>query len=397
MGLEGITILDLTQNSPGQSACSALADLGASVIAVGRPGYGKARGFARAWSVGRNKRSILVDVKDPRGKEIFHRLARGADVVVEGFRPGVTDKLGIGYEDLRRLRPDIIYCSLSGFGQDGPYRDVPGHDPQYQAISGALPLDEQGRPFLPTTNWADRQACMNVQVAVLVALLVRERQGGGQYIDVAISDSMTTVPQEESVGHPLVERILTGGPPGSEAPPSKFLQGKFPCFKVYECGDGKYLSLGIIEPWFWERLCKHFGKSEWISHQEDEGPLRDEMFAFFRQAFKSKPRDEWYRILSSPEVDTQVSPVNIGYEVIGDPHVRAREAVIEVETPGGRKMWQVGFPFKMSVTRGQVWRSVTVAGQDTVAILEGLGYAEQEIRALERDRVIEALPADFAP
>ena len=386
--LQGITILDLTLNAPGQAACSALADMGASVIAVTRPGYAAARGFNGAWSVGRNKRSITLNLQDPRAREVFYKLARASDVIVEGFRPGVVNRLGVGYESIRKIQPKIIYCSLSGYGQDGPYRDFPGHDINYQAIAGMVPLDKKGRPFLPTTNWADRQASTNLEVAILLALVVRERHGVGQYVDVSYADASTTIPADECFKTPGIDRVLPGGPPGSESPPSKNLQGIYPAYNMYQCKDGKYISLGIIESWFWEKLCVYFGKPEWAKHQTDEGKMRARVRAFLRRKFKEKPRDEWFHILSQ-QVGTQVAPVNIGYEVMDDPHMRARESVIQVETPGGGKMWQVGVPYKLSVTKGKVWRAATVAGQDTVAILKELGYGAADIETFRKENVVE--------
>jgi len=388
--LKGITILDLSRTSPGQDACCMLGDMGADVIFVGEPGYARRMGYRRAWSVGRSNRCILLNLREERGREIFYQLVKRADVVVEGFRPGVARRLGVDYETLQKHNPRIIYCSLSGWGQEGPYRDVAAHDLNYQGIAGMLPLDKEGRPMMPTTNWCDRQATMNLMVAILTALLARERLGVSQYVDTSYVDAAVTLPAEEGHKDPRAESVRPGGPPGSLNPPWSFLRGEHPCYNIYQCRDGKYLTLGIIEPWFWERLCRYFGKEEWIPHQRATGALAEEMFAFFRKKFMEKDRDEWVRILIE-EVDTQASAVNLGYEVTQDPHLRAREAVVEVDIPGG-KMWQIGIPYKFSKTPGSIRRPVTLAGEDTIPILKELGYSQAQIDELLQAGIVETAP-----
>jgi crotonobetainyl-CoA:carnitine CoA-transferase CaiB-like acyl-CoA transferase len=340
-----------------------------------------ARGFSKVLSVGRNKRSILINIKDDRGLEIFHRLAATADVIVEGFRPGVAERLGIGYEAMRRHCPRLIYCSISGYGQDGPYRDHPGHDINYQAIGGSLPIGEDGRPRMPTTTWADRCATYNLQSAILLALLLRERSGEGRYVDVSIADSMVTLPLAESHRHPAINRIYNGGPAGSESPPPAAFHGHQPWYALHECADGRFLALGCYEPWFWKTLCDYAGHPEWTELQNDDGPGLAERRAHFEAMFRSRPRDAWLRVLQG-ELNLPVSPVNAGYEVIEEPHLQQRGVVRQAELPGGHRMWQLGPPFRLEGLHDQQRRAVTIVGQDTRDILQHLGYADGEVDAL---------------
>lgn len=370
--LQGIKILDLSRTGPGQQATTMLADLGADVTAVEQPGFiqrraaGGSVGAAYGRNVGRNKRSILVNLADPRGREVFLRLARAADVVMESFRPGTVTRLGVDYEAVRAVNPRVVYCSLSGFGQSGPYARMPAHDIQYQAVGGLLPLDAEGRPRVPDNIWADRQAIMTAVIGILTALVARERLGIGQYLDAAYLDGAVT-------------------PPGRHW--DEMLAGAYPCYNVYECADGRYIALGIREPWFWERLCKLVGKEEWIAHQRPQGALHAEMTAFFQATFRTRPQAEWTRLFL--EHDIEGAPVNIGEDVLRDPHLAARQSLVAVDGGEGGTSWQTASLVRLSETPWQMRRPFTWLGGDTDAVLAELGYDEATRAALREAGVIE--------
>lgn len=370
--LDGMKVVDLSRTGPGQWVTTTLADLGADVVAVEQPGFlarrttGSAAAAGFGISIGRNKRSILLNLADERGREIFFRLAEHADVVMESFRPGTAARLGVSYEDVQRINPIVVYCSLSGFGQTGPYARLPAHDIQFAAIGGMLPLDDRGRPAVPRYVWADRQASTNAVTAILAALVARERMGIGQYLDVSFLDPAVTLP-----GSHLDDMLL----------------GAYPCYRIYECADSRFVALGIREPWFWERFCRFLGKDEWIEHQRPEGALREEMQAFFDAAFRSRPRDEWVQIFL--EHDIEGAPVNQGDDILADPQIAEREMVVDVEDAAGGPARQLGSSLKLSRTPWRLDRPFTRLGADTDAVLGELGIDEAWRTTLRADGVIE--------
>lgn len=370
--LDGIKVIDLSRTGPGQQATSLLADLGADVTAIEQPGFiqrraaGGSVGASYGRNIGRNKRSILLNLADPRGREIFLRLAGDADVVMESFRPGTVAKLGVDYEAVRTVNPRVVYCSLSGFGQSGPYARMPAHDIQYQAVGGLLARDAAGRPRVPDNIWADRQAIMTAALSILTALLARERLGIGQYIDASYLDGAVTAPARHW---------------------DEMLAGAYPCYNVYQCADGRYVALGIREPWFWERLCRLLGKEEWIAHQRPAGTLHAEMTAFFQDAFRSRPQEEWTRLFL--EHDIEGAPVNLDEDVLHDPHLAARESFVAVDNGEGGTSWQPASLVRLSETPWQMRRPATWLGGDTDAVLARLGYDEAARAALREDGVIE--------
>lgn len=366
--LDGLKVIDLSRTGPGQWATTTLADLGADVIGIGEPGFVERRtrgGSANSefgMSIGRNKRSLLVNLTKPEGRELFMRLVDHADVVVESFRPGTAAKLGVAYDDVRERNPEIIYCSLSGFGQTGPYARMPAHDIQFEAVGGMLALDSEGRPQVPSFVWADRLASNNAVATILAALVARERFGVGQYLDVSFLDPAVTLP-------------MGGWDP--------MLNGAYPCYRVYECADGKYVALGIREPWFWERLCRFVGKEEWAAQQRPEGDLRQEMHRFFEDCFRSRPRDEWVQIFL--EQDIEGAPVNIGADVLNDPQIRERGMVIRGD---GSERPQLASPLRMSATPWSLRTSATLLGEHTEELMLELGYEPSTIDALRQEGIV---------
>jgi len=359
-----------------------LADYGADVIVIEAP-PGAARiaeeeGIspqARAYNaLGRNKRSICLNLKHEDGRQVFYRLAQTADVVVEGFRPGVVKRLKVDYETLREINPRIVYCSLSGYGQDGPYAQLVGHDINYIAVGGALGLTGwPGQPpAIPMNIIADfAGGGLYAAFAICLALLARQKTGRGQYIDLAMSDGVTTLLSW------IASRYLGQG--AVPLPGQDMLNGAAPCYNVYECADGRYVSIGCLEPYFWEALCRGLGLEQFIPHQwnRDRFP---EMFEAFRQRFREKTRDQWFEELR--QYDICIAPVYTLDEVFQDPHVRHRKMIIEVEDPEVGRVRQVGIGAKLSETPGRLRHTQPRRGQHTVEVLKEVGYSDDQIRSL---------------
>jgi len=378
--LEGIRVLDMAPLGPGPHCAQILADLGAEIIRIEQPGEGEGRRAGKivrlpgASSIRRDARCVYLNLKTEEGKEAFHKLAARADVVIEGFRPGVVKRLGVDYGALQAIKPDIIYVSLSGYGQDGPYSSYVGHDINYQAITGILSMTgrSDGPPMIPGNTFADNAGGgMNAVVSILAALLARERTGAGQHIDMAMVDGLVTM-----MFLTIDDYLTTGDVPRRG---ETLLTGQYPWYNIYETQDGKYLSVGAIEPWFYENLCRRLGREDFIEHQYAGGAKRDEIFASFRALFRTKTRDAWVAELMPAE--TCVAPVLDIDEVARDPHLRHRQLIVETEAPGGRRA-QVGAMVKLSATPARVAGPRAEPVDDTLAVLAELGYGEGTIGAL---------------
>ncbi len=385
--LEGIRVLDLTWLLPYTTI---LADFGAEVIKVEEP----TRGDYSRWMhplikgegayflcVHRNKKSITLNLKTEKGREIFYRLAKTADVIIESFRPGVTKRLGVDYETIKKINPRIVYCSVSGYGQDGPYKNLPGHDINYISVAGILGLTGQygGPPVIPGTQIADLGGgCMLATISILIALIAREKTGKGQYIDVSMTDGSISW---LTLSAPVY--FAEGKPPerGGMA-----VTGYYPCYNVYETKDGKYISLGCLEERFWRNLCKALGREDFIEHQWATGEKREEIFSTFRKIFKTKTRDEWFKELA--EADVCVAPVYSLDEVFRDPQVLHRKMVEEIEHPKAGKIKVLGIPAKFSETPGKIRDPAPGFGQHTKEILKMLGYSDKEIEEFKKTGVI---------
>ena len=381
MPLEGIRVLDMSGLAPGPYCTMLLGDLGADVIVVeATPGAGRRLDFGanertRAYDpLRRNKRSIGLNLKEASAQEAFLKLAEGADVVIEGYRPGVVKRLGVDYEAVSKRNPRIVYCSLSGYGQTGPYSNLVGHDINYISLGGALGAIgwPGGPPAIPLNLIADfAGGGLYAAFAIVTAIVAREKTGRGQYVDMAMSDGVTSLlamstGQFFSAGH-VPQR-------GTD-----FLNGALPAYHVYECSDGKWLSIGSLEPWFWSETCQALGCDEFIPHQNNREKF-PEMFEWMRAKFKEKTRDEWFEELR--QRDICVGPVLAMDEVFEDPHVIAREMVIEVEHPKFGPVKQVGIGPKFSDTPGSVRTTGPVRGEHTDEVLGEAGLSADEIAAL---------------
>lgn len=396
--LEGLKILDLSRYAPGPYCTMILGDLGADIIRVEEVGSPDGRRtqqmkgmneistpseFASPdtphYPLNRNKRSIRLNLKVPAGQQIFHQLAKGSDVIIEGFRPGVTKRLGIDYPTLKGLNQKLIYCALTGYGQDGPYRDLPGHDINYIASAGAVSaISLPGNLLVPGNVIGDMAAGgMQAAVGILAALIAREKTGKGQFVDIAMTDGTVSLLclylsryfQNDTVPEPE-ERVSCGV--------SHY-------YNHYETSDGKFISIACSEPWFFANLCRTLGCEDFIPHQTDEEKA-GEIKKFFKKRFLTRTRDEWFRILS--RADVPVSKVYALDELSKDSQLRHRQMILEIDHPVKGKIRQVGISIKLSDTPGRIKNLGSSPGENTSEILSELGYSKEEIQQLMTDNII---------
>jgi crotonobetainyl-CoA:carnitine CoA-transferase CaiB-like acyl-CoA transferase len=379
--LDGIRVLDLARLGPGPHCAQVLADLGADVIKIEAPPATAGKRAGREINlppdaaIRRNSRSVSLNLKSPEGRDVFYRLARTSDVVMEGFRPGVVKRLGVDYDTLREIKPDIIYASLTGYGQTGPYSEYVGHDLNYQGLTGIVDMTgaADGPPMIPGNTIADNAGGgMNAVISILAAVVAKQRTGVGQYIDCAMVDGLLTMMFLNVDDHVTSGEVKHRG--------ETITTGRYPWYNIYETSDGKYLTVCAIEPWFFENLCRALGLAEFMPHQHDEGEKRLEMFAAFRKIFLTKTRDEWVAELMPAE--TCVAPVYAMDEVVRDRHLRQRGMIVEPELPGKASRAQVGVMVKLSETPGRIRSTTRAPGADTDAVLAELGYDAAAIEAM---------------
>ncbi len=376
--LSGVTVIDLSRLLPGPYCSMILADHGARVIAIEDRRFLADGLFFN--SINRNKEHMALNLKEARGKEIFFRLVENADVVMEGFRPGVVNRLGVGYEDVRRVNPQIIYCSITGYGQDGPFRDRVGHDANYLSYAGVLNLiGEAGRPpCIPGVQFADiAGGGMNAAIGILLALFAREKTGQGQYIDISMTDGMVAF-----LPAAMFFSRLTGREP---ARADSFLSHRYACYNTYETADGKYLSIGAVENRFWKQLCAILGVPEYAALQYDD-TRRQEIIDFMRSTFRQKTLAEWDAILADRDICW--GKIQSLSEVLDDPLFHARQMVVDVTESDGSPAKTLGVPVKLSATPGAIRSAPVEFGASTTAILRELGYSAGEIQKLADESVI---------
>ena len=403
LALEGIKVLDLTHLAPGALCTMFLGDLGADVIKIEAPpgvgGRGAGIGLSPMGEEGRreaafdalnrNKRSIGLNLRSDKGREIFYQLAQPADVIVEGFRPGVVKRLGVDYETIRAINSRLIYCSLSGYGQDGPYSNRPGHDVNYISIAGALNLigTPDRPPVVPLNLLADfAGASLHGVIGILAALVARSKTGTGQYVDISYTDGAMSVLTWFISNYFSSGILLKRG--------ETWLHGAYPYYGVYEAKDGKYVSIGCVEPWFWENLCRALGKEEYISYcispehflHKPEGEKWEEISSYLKQVFLTRTRDEWFDFFA--DKDVPVGKVYTFDEVFNDPQVLHRQMVLEIDHPTLGKVKHPGIAIKLSETPGKVRSLAPIFGEHTSEILRELGYTKSQIEELRQCNII---------
>jgi crotonobetainyl-CoA:carnitine CoA-transferase CaiB-like acyl-CoA transferase len=388
MVLEGITVLDLTQLLPGPFCTQMLADFGAKVIKIEPPGGDLARRLvSNTQSSGpftmlnRNKKGIVLNLKEEQGKDIFRRLAGKADVVVEGFRPGVIDKLGIGYEETSRINERIIYCSISGYGQTGPYRDRPGHDINYISLAGILGNTgmENSSPVIPGGQIADMTGAFLGVVGIMLALWAREKTMRGQHIDVAMMDgALAWLPIV--MGEYLADRI-------EPKRGQNLLNGGYACYNVYKTSDNGYMSLGAIEAHFWEPFCRSIGQELFIGEQFADKQTQKAMIAKIQEVFSEQTKEEWTVFFQDRNVPCE--PVLGLEEVLSQSQVVSRGMVVESNHGVAGKVKQLGIPLKLSMTPGEIRTPAPRLGEHTKEILRAAGLTTEEIDRLANEKVIQ--------
>jgi len=375
--LEGIRILESAHQYPGPYCSLLLADMGAEVIKIERPGVGDlARQLTEFFrSINGNKKSLTLDLKLPEARKVLYRLVEGSDVFMEGFRPGVAARIGIDYPTLKNVNPRLIYCSISGYGQEGPYRDLPGHDLNYLSMAGMLHCfqDEEGNFIAPGVAIGDLSSGMFAAIGILAALQRRYRTGQGQFIDVSMFDGLLSW---------MTTRL------GIFWGTGKFERERDAGYGIFRTLDGRFLTLAIAhEDWFWDRLCGAMGLSEYRGIRGSERrKRRAELAERLQRVFLQKSMEEWVKILK--DADVPVAPVQSPEEIDKDPQVLFRKMVHEVLLPSGEKIKQVGAPIKFSEMPESQRTPPPQLGEHTEEILLGLGYVGEEIERLRQARVI---------
>lgn len=372
--LDGIRILCLAYLLPGPYCTMLLGDLGAEVIIIEPPWGDPARrtpGYLS--SLNRNKKGIVLNLKMEEGKQICRELAKTADVFLEGFRPGVTKKLGIDYDSIKKVNPQIIYCSISGFGQDGPYRDRPAHDLSYQGICGLLTA--YGKPVLPNITIADLASGLVSAFGILVALIAHGKYGKGQYIDVAMSDTLVSL-----MSVPIGRYFTTGISPN----PSRAGRG------IFKTKDDRYITLSIAaEEHFWRNLCTVLGWGEETKNLSviQRRELHEELNSRIAHALMTRNSAEWLKILTANDIPC--GPVLDVEEVIKDPHILHRGMIREIQDAKGNRVKQVAHPIKYSDICTDPRSPEPELGEHTREILKSLGYSLDRIDVLRSKGVIK--------
>ncbi|TMG77872.1 MAG: CoA transferase [Betaproteobacteria bacterium] len=382
--LDGVRVLDLTRLLPGPVATLHLADMGADVVKIEDTetgDYARATGPARGRSsvffqlVNRNKRAIRLDLKQPQGREVLLRLAKGAEILVEGFRPGVMARLGVGYDELAAVNPRLVYCSITGYGQDGPYADRAGHDINYIGYAGVGDqIGTEEAPVVPNFQIADLLGGALTPVMGMLAALIDARSSGrGRRIDVAMTDAV--------FAHailPLVGFLERGKAPGRG---TGMLGGGLPCYNVYRTRDGRHLAVGALERKFWETLCDILGcpelKEKHIVYGEEARPVRERL----AEIFASRAQREWADLFA--RADCCVSPILTMDEALANEQLRARGMSIVEDG-----LTQFASPVKFSEFEFSIERPAPGPGEHTDEILREAGYGDAEIEVLRKSGAI---------
>jgi alpha-methylacyl-CoA racemase len=383
--LEGITVLNLGAVGPAARAGRMLADYGARVVMiapVSKKGALQTKPVYHTYGAGRDFERMRLDLKSADGVEALMRLVEQSDVVIESYRPGVVDRLGVGWEAMRARNPRIVYCSTSGYGQDGPASGWAGHDINYLALSGFLACTEaraDGGPPIPGATVADSAGGgMHAVLSIMAALVKRGATGEGSFLDVSAAEGILSL-----MALSLDQYLATGEEAG---PRQVLLTGRYAFYDTYPTSDGKWVSVGAIEPHFYRNLCELLGLSQYAGDQYAEGK-QDEIRAAFRAAFRTKTRDEWTEALAGN--DTCVAPVLTIPEVVQNEHWRARGVFMQAEHPEDGVFDQVA-PVLAGGVRAHAKHMVRPGDEtDTRRLLAEAGLGEDEISKLLAEGAVE--------
>jgi len=377
--LRGVRVLDLTRLLPGPVCTQHLADLGADVIKLEDTGAGDYAPPALRAIVNRNKRGLQLDLKQPEGAEAFLQLARGADVVVEGFRPGAMARLGLGYDQVAAVNPRIVYCSLTGYGQSGPYRDRPGHDLNYCGHAGVADQIGVDKDTLAVSNLplADLMGgALTAAMGILAALFDAARTGRGRHLDIAMA--------EGALAHAVMPLATLAAHGSTRRAGEDTLTGGLACYALYRTADDRFLAVGALERKFWDGLCQVIERADLepmhrTGDAATEARVRGELAAIFG----ARPLAHWETRFA--RADCCVSPVQTLEEALADPHFRARGMVIDSVHPTVGPITQVASPLKMSRFAFELSRHAPRPGEHTVELLLEAGCSEAAIaRLLEK-------------
>ncbi len=383
--LSGVRVLDLSRLLPGAYASQMLADFGADVIKVEEPGsgdYGRfmppqlAGGMSLYFvAINRNKRSMTLNLKATEGREVFLRLVSQADVVLESFRPGVMERLGLGYEQLKEVYPGLVYCAISGYGQDGPYRLRAGHDLNYAGYAGLLDYNRglHGEPAMPPTQLGDLAGgSFMAVIGIMTALFGRTQTGEGRKIDVSMTEGVMSLLPLTATAYLNMGKAPQ---PGKSA-----LDGGLPCYNIYETLDGKYITLAALEYKFWHTFCTRIGHLELLPFHTPVGPgEREEAIDMLRAIFKTKTRDEWMVELAN--IDACVGPVYSIDEALNDRHAQARGVSVTslpIGETGVSLRTLPSFP-RISGVEDEQRFAPPGLGEHTSELLREIGYSDKDI------------------
>jgi crotonobetainyl-CoA:carnitine CoA-transferase CaiB-like acyl-CoA transferase len=357
--LEGVKVLDLTRLLPGPYCTWILSRLGADVIKIEEPDSGD---FGRRFIpylfdlINVGKKNITLNLKKEDGKKIFLDLVSKSDIVVEGFRPGVMDKLGLGYDELKKHNNGIILCSISGYGQDGPYRDLPGHDINYESIAGLMWVDNKKPPVVPKVPFADLCGGTFAALAILARLFGRSKDGKGGYIDIAMTDTVNLL-----FNISYVASFID-------------LLGEIPFYNVYKTKDGKFISVGAIEEKFWRNFCSTIERDDFIDKQYDKSIISE-----ISEIFSKKTLEEWLNLFKKEE--NMVTPVYLPEEVFEDQFIRYRNIY-------NRDKRILNLPIDNLTTKQDLNKKTSEKGEDSERILIELGYSAEDIEKFKTNGVI---------
>ena len=402
LALENVTILDLSRMLPGPYCTMILSDLGADVIRVENPSdpmsnlppfFQKGKYYESAFNavLMRNKKSITLNLKTDEARKIFYELVKKADVVMDTFRPKVMEKLKVDYKTLSAINPSIICCSMTGYGQNGPYEQKAGHDINYIGISGILDAtreravfgkeDQERPPIVPGLSPADIGGALVAAIGILSALFEREQnpERRGQFVDISMTDS--TFFFQPIVAANKFVRDLSGkkgwGSGGG---------GGSPYYAVYRTKDNKYIAVGAIEPKFWHAFCEGLGRKDLKGKQYIQGEEKEKVIEEVKNDILKKTQAEWLEIFEN--YDTCVSAVKNFWEACEDPQIIARNMIVKMDHPILGEVQNLGSPIKLSRTPATIRSFAPKSGQNTEEILKSFNYSEEDIQNFKKNKVI---------